>query len=85
MRAFAPALPLVFAALLIAAPRSYDRYQQLLKEIQANEGGLEAFSQGYNRFGFHRQAGATTLHEWLPGANAVHLMGISANPPTHTP
>jgi 1,4-alpha-glucan branching enzyme len=53
-----------------------------LDRIEATEGGLDAFSRGYERFGFSRGAApgggdgaGIWLREWLPEAREVSLVG----------
>ncbi|KFK36343.1 hypothetical protein AALP_AA4G110200 [Arabis alpina] len=53
----------------------YGQYIKLREEIDKNEGGLEAFSRGYEIFGFTRSATGITYREWAPGAKAASLIG----------
>ncbi|KAH0837368.1 hypothetical protein HID58_092396, partial [Brassica napus] len=53
----------------------YGQYIKLREEIHKNEGGLEAFSRGYEIFGFTRSATGITYREWAPGAKAASLIG----------
>jgi len=50
-------------------------YQTLKSNIQRNEGGIEAFSRGYNRFGLHRVEGGVRAVEWAPMAKYLGLIG----------
>ena len=50
--------------------------------IDANEGGLDNFSRGYEKYGFNRGVGGADgkqpgiwYREWAPGARAVALVG----------
>ena len=50
--------------------------------IDANEGGLDNFSKGYEKYGFNRGVGGADgkqpgiwYREWAPGARAVGLVG----------
>ncbi|CAL4130548.1 unnamed protein product, partial [Meganyctiphanes norvegica] len=54
----------------------YGCFQKVLKQINENEGGLEKFSRGYEKFGFHvNQDNSVTVHEWAPGAQALFVKG----------
>ncbi|RYR53139.1 hypothetical protein Ahy_A06g028110 isoform B [Arachis hypogaea] len=53
----------------------YGQYKRLLEEINKNEGGLDAFSRGYEKFGFTRSATGITYREWAPGATSAALIG----------
>lgn len=46
----------------------YHKYLETKKAINASEGGLDAFSQGFKRFGFNREDGAIVYREWAPAA-----------------
>ena len=47
-----------------------------MRDIGEHEGGLDAFSRGYERFGFNEQPdGAIRYAEWAPGAVAAALIG----------
>jgi hypothetical protein len=52
-----------------------------MDRVEAAEGGLDAFSRGYERFGFTRGGGGGPgvegiwLREWLPDAREVSLVG----------
>ncbi|XP_070035959.1 1,4-alpha-glucan-branching enzyme 2-2, chloroplastic/amyloplastic-like [Nicotiana tomentosiformis] len=43
--------------------------------IDKYEGGLEAFSRGYEKKGFTRSATGITYREWAPGAKWAALIG----------
>lgn len=49
--------------------------QDLLKKIDENEGGIEQFSKGYERFGLNQEPDGIMYREWAPGAKVVHLVG----------
>ncbi|CAK9860132.1 unnamed protein product [Sphagnum jensenii] len=53
----------------------YAQYKSVREHIDKLEGGLEAFSRGYEKFGFNRSAEGITYREWAPGAKSVSLMG----------
>lgn len=45
----------------------YSKAQQWMKNIQDNEGGLDKFSRGYEKFGFTVASdGTITYREWAP-------------------
>ncbi|KAH9674779.1 SBE2.2 [Citrus sinensis] len=46
----------------------YGRYKQMREDIDKYEGGLAAFSRGYQKFGFIRSDTGITYREWAPGA-----------------
>ncbi|KAL9260821.1 1,4-alpha-glucan-branching enzyme 1, chloroplastic/amyloplastic-like protein [Drosera capensis] len=46
----------------------YGQYKKVREAIDNTEGGLEAFSRGYEKFGFTRR-------EWAPGAKSASLVG----------
>ncbi|KAF3320765.1 1,4-alpha-glucan-branching enzyme 1 [Carex littledalei] len=53
----------------------YSRYREMRSLIDQHEGGLDAFSRGYEKLGFTRSAEGITYREWAPGANAASLVG----------
>ncbi|AED90637.1 1, 4-alpha-glucan branching enzyme protein soform SBE2.2 precursor [Arabidopsis thaliana] len=53
----------------------YGQYKRLREEIDKYEGGLEAFSRGYEKLGFSRSDAGITYREWAPGAKAASLIG----------
>ncbi|XP_061370951.1 1,4-alpha-glucan-branching enzyme 1, chloroplastic/amyloplastic-like isoform X2 [Gastrolobium bilobum] len=53
----------------------YGQYKKLREEIDKYEGGLDAFSRGYEKFGFTRSATGITYREWAPGARSAALIG----------
>ncbi|KAM7468289.1 hypothetical protein LguiB_015851 [Lonicera macranthoides] len=53
----------------------YGHYKKMREEIDKYEGGLEAFSRGYEKFGFTRSATGITYREWAPGAKSAALIG----------
>ena len=55
--------------------RRWNRYKELRAAIDANEGGLEKFSRGFERLGFTRTAEGITYREWAPAAKAAQLIG----------
>lgn len=51
-------------------------YAQWKADIQKNEGGYDAFSKGYEKFGFLvANDGTITYREWAPGAREASLIG----------
>ncbi|XP_076470991.1 1,4-alpha-glucan-branching enzyme-like [Babylonia areolata] len=56
--------------------RRYGCFQDLLKHINEHEGGLDAFSKGYDYYGVHRLPdNSIVVREWAPGAEGVYLKG----------
>ncbi|KAF3779056.1 1-4-alpha-glucan-branching enzyme 1 [Nymphaea thermarum] len=53
----------------------YSHYRRMRHLIDQNEGGLDAFSRGYEKFGFNRSADGITYREWAPGAKSASLVG----------
>ncbi len=55
----------------------YASYQKWLATIKQHEGGLQQFSKGYDKFGFHvdSKTQAVTYREWAPGASSASLIG----------
>ncbi|KAL9253766.1 1,4-alpha-glucan-branching enzyme 1, chloroplastic/amyloplastic-like protein [Drosera capensis] len=53
----------------------YEQYKKVRKAIDNTEGGLEAFSRGYEKFGFTRSSSGITYREWAPGAKSASLIG----------
>ncbi|XP_058739081.1 1,4-alpha-glucan-branching enzyme 1, chloroplastic/amyloplastic [Vicia villosa] len=53
----------------------YGQYKRLREEIDKYEGGLDAFSRGYEKLGFIRSATGITYREWAPGAKSAALVG----------
>ncbi|CAN6238294.1 unnamed protein product [Urochloa humidicola] len=53
----------------------YSLYRRLRSDIDEHEGGLEAFSRSYEKFGFNRSAEGVTYREWAPGAHSAALVG----------
>ncbi|XP_078433925.1 starch branching enzyme 2.1 isoform X1 [Wolffia australiana] len=53
----------------------YSHYRRIREEINTHEGGLDAFSRGYEKFGFVRSEGGITYREWAPGAKWAALIG----------
>ncbi|KAK9446655.1 glycoside hydrolase superfamily [Limtongia smithiae] len=49
---------------------------QWIADLEANEGGIIKFSEGYKKFGFNVAAnGDIVYREWAPNAVAAHLIG----------
>lgn len=56
--------------------RRYSTFHKLVKKIEDNEGSLEAFTRGYEKFGIHRKEdNSLCMTEWAPGAAGVYLRG----------
>lgn len=59
----------------------WDAYKRVRAAIDEAEGGLDAFSQSYKKFGLHRGVGpdgkaqGVWYREWAPAAKAVALVG----------
>ncbi|TKX27526.1 1,4-alpha-glucan-branching enzyme [Elsinoe australis] len=54
----------------------YSKAQEWIKQIDATEGGLEKFSRGYEKFGFHvKSNGDVVYREWAPNAMEAFLIG----------
>lgn len=53
----------------------YGQYKKIREEIDKYEGGLDAFSRGYEKLGFTRSATGITYREWAPGAKSAALVG----------
>ena len=55
----------------------YATYAERKKAIESAEGSLEAFSRGYERYGFTTDSstGEITFREWAPAAAHVALIG----------
>ncbi|KAF8017811.1 hypothetical protein BT93_H2878 [Corymbia citriodora subsp. variegata] len=53
----------------------FGQYRRMREAIDKYEGGLEAFSRGYEKFGFTRSADGITYREWAPGAKWAALIG----------
>ncbi|KAG5956892.1 hypothetical protein E4U57_002166 [Claviceps arundinis] len=59
-----------------ALRRRYTKAQELIKTIDANEGGLETFSRGFEKFGLNVNAdNSITYREWAPNATSASLVG----------
>nr|QNR00776.1 starch branching enzyme [Canna indica] len=53
----------------------YSQYKKMREMIDQHEGGLDAFSRGYEKFGFQHSANGITYREWAPGAKWASLIG----------
>lgn len=53
----------------------FGHYKKMREAIDKYEGGLEAFSRGYEKFGFTRSVDGITYREWAPGAKGAALIG----------
>uniref|UniRef100_A0ACD5Z545 Uncharacterized protein n=1 Tax=Avena sativa TaxID=4498 RepID=A0ACD5Z545_AVESA len=53
----------------------YSLYRRIRSDIDQHEGGMDAFSRGYEKFGFNRSAEGITYREWAPGAHSAALVG----------
>ncbi|CAD6926917.1 unnamed protein product [Tilletia controversa] len=71
-----------------ALKERYSLYQKWLDTINQHEGGLDAFSKGYKRYGLivDPATNAVTYREWAPGVEAASLIGDfnDWNRDTHT-
>ena len=55
-----------------------NRYKCLSKlkdDIEKNEGGVEKFTRGYEKFGINRTPEGLVYREWAPAARGVYLTG----------
>lgn len=51
-------------------------YKTWKESIEKTEGGYDAFSRGYEKFGFNVASdGTVTYREWAPGVNEAALIG----------
>eukprot|EP01135_Chromosphaera_perkinsii_P007733 Nk52_evm22s967 gene=Nk52_evmTU22s967 len=55
--------------------RRYQAFDRFLKNIESVEGGLDAFSRGYEYYGFHKTSEGIMYREWAPGATHASLIG----------
>lgn len=56
--------------------RRYGCFKDIWEKIASYEGGLEAFSSGYKKFGLQiKPDNSVTWREWAPGAHSVALSG----------
>ncbi|EPS60100.1 hypothetical protein M569_14702, partial [Genlisea aurea] len=53
----------------------FSQYRKLREAIDTFEGGLEAFSRGFEKLGFTRSETGITYREWAPGAKSATLIG----------
>lgn len=54
----------------------HNYFNSVKKSIQDNEGGYDAFSRGYEKFGLNvKDDGTLTYHEWAPNAVEASLIG----------
>ncbi|EPS64874.1 hypothetical protein M569_09906, partial [Genlisea aurea] len=53
----------------------FSQYRKLREAIDKFEGGLEAFSRGFEKLGFTRSETGITYREWAPGATWATLIG----------
>ncbi|KDQ64388.1 glycoside hydrolase family 13 protein [Jaapia argillacea MUCL 33604] len=54
----------------------YDIFRKWKDDIEANEGGYDAFSKGYLKMGFNvKESGEVTYREWAPNAKEAVLIG----------
>lgn len=67
-------LPLIFrecSSLICPRYSAYKTWEQTI----AKEGGYEAFTRGYERFGFQISKSGITYREWAPNATKAFLFG----------
>ncbi len=58
----------------------YEHFKRVLNKIETeNEGGLEGFSRGYEKFGFVVHEDRISYREWAPGAIEAYLIGDFSN------
>lgn len=53
----------------------FEQYKKKRELIDKFEGGLEAFSRGYEKMGFNKSSEGITYREWAPGAKTASLIG----------
>ncbi|XP_068661481.1 1,4-alpha-glucan-branching enzyme 2-2, chloroplastic/amyloplastic-like [Aristolochia californica] len=53
----------------------YNQYRKMRELIDKYEGSLDAFSRGYEKYGFIRSENGITYREWAPGAKSASLIG----------
>lgn len=53
----------------------FAQYKKTRELIDKYEGGLEAFSRGYDKMGFNSSVAGITYREWAPGAKGASLIG----------
>lgn len=54
----------------------FHRFAQWKQMIKTSEGGYDAFSKGYNKFGFNVSPDNTVVYrEWAPSAAEAYLIG----------
>lgn len=54
----------------------HDLFRKWKNTIQTSEGGYDAFTKGYNKFGLHVQSdGSVIYREWAPNAKEAVLTG----------
>ncbi|KAG6030591.1 1,4-alpha-glucan-branching enzyme [Claviceps citrina] len=59
-----------------ALRRRYARATEWIKSIDANEGGLEYFSRGFEKFGLNvNPDNSITYREWAPNARSASIVG----------
>ncbi|KAL6079661.1 alpha-1,4-glucan branching enzyme [Balamuthia mandrillaris] len=51
------------------------RFRDCLKTLERKEGGLEAFSRGYQKLGFIQKKNGILFREWAPNALRAWLVG----------
>lgn len=47
----------------------------MIRTLDKNEGGLDKFSRGYDRYGIHKVGDNFVYREWAPGAQCIFLFG----------
>lgn len=50
-------------------------YEDAKARVAKDFGGMDAFSRGYDTYGFTRERGCVVYREWCPSAKAVQLIG----------
>ncbi len=56
---------------------SYHVFQKLVKQLETEEQGIDAFTSAYKHFGIHlnHQTNEINIKEWAPGAKAMYIRG----------
>ena len=64
-----------FISFPVNHPFRHQQFRDVKARIDAYEGGLDKFSQGYKHFGFNRVKDAIVYREWAPHASRAFVFG----------
>jgi hypothetical protein len=68
-----------------ALEHRYNLYQKWKTDIEKHEGGYDAFSKGYLKFGLNVATDGTVIYrEWAPNAEQASLIGDFSEQAFHT-